>query len=63
MLKIGSILLLFLVGLEYSASELVEAMKGSAKAGVLNLVVNFIPGFAAAFILGWGFVPAMFLGV
>jgi CPA2 family monovalent cation:H+ antiporter-2 len=60
--EIGLILLLFLVGLEYSASELIAALRGSFRAGLLNLVLTFPPGAIAALLLGWGTIPALFLG-
>ena len=60
--EIGLILLLFLVGLEYSASELIAALRGSIRAGLLNLALTFPPGAIAALLLGWGVIPALFLG-
>ena len=46
--EIGLILLLFLVGLEYSASELLAALRSSIRAGVLNLALTFPPGAITA---------------
>lgn len=60
--EIGLILLLFSLGLEYSARELVEAMRSTAAAGGADLVLNFVPGFAAGLLLGWGVVLAVALG-
>jgi K+:H+ antiporter subunit KhtU len=60
--EIGLILLLFMLGLEHSASDLLHALKRTARAGVVDVVLNFAPGFAAGFILGWGVIPALFLG-
>ena len=60
--EIGLILLLFTLGLEYSARELVDALRENATVGVVDLVANFLPGFAAGLLLGWGAVPAVFLG-
>jgi CPA2 family monovalent cation:H+ antiporter-2 len=60
--EIGLILLLFMLGLEYSASELLQTLKRTARAGAVDVSLNFIPGFAAGLILGWGLVPALFLG-
>jgi CPA2 family monovalent cation:H+ antiporter-2 len=57
--EIGVILLLLLLGLEYSAEELVTGMKRSWVAGLLDLVLNALPGAAVALILGWGPVGAM----
>jgi CPA2 family monovalent cation:H+ antiporter-2 len=60
--EIGLILLLFSLGLEYSARELVESLRSTALIGGLDLLLNFTPGFVAGLILGWGVVPALFLG-
>ncbi len=60
--EIGLILLLFTLGLEYSARELVDALRENSAVGVVDLVANFLPGFAAGLLLGWGIVPAVFLG-
>ena len=60
--EIGLILLLFTLGLEYSARELVDALRSNALVGGVDLLVNFAPGFAAALLLGWGPLPALFLG-
>ncbi|HJS27854.1 MAG TPA: cation:proton antiporter [Actinomycetota bacterium] len=60
--EIGLILLLFTLGLEYSARELVDALRSNAFVGGVDLLVNFVPGLAAGLLLGWGIVPAVFLG-
>jgi monovalent cation:H+ antiporter-2, CPA2 family len=60
--EMGLILLLFMLGLEYSAAELVSNLRDSKRATVLNIVANFSPGFAAGLLLGWGWLPAIFLG-
>ncbi|WP_433204882.1 cation:proton antiporter [Dactylosporangium sp. CS-047395] len=60
--KIGVILLLFTLGLEYTAPELVGTLRSSAPAGLADLVLNAAPGVAAALILGWGPVAAVALG-
>jgi len=60
--EIGLILLLFSLGLEYSARELVDALRSTAVTGAMDLILNCTPGFLAAIVLGWGFVPAVFLG-
>jgi len=58
----GAILLLLLLGLEYSAQELFESVKKRKSLGVVDLVVNFIPGAVIALILGWGLLGALTLG-
>lgn len=60
--EVGVILLLFMLGLEYSAAELTAGMRRHAPAGVVDLVLNFTPGFLAGLLLGWGLVAAVFLG-
>lgn len=57
--EIGVVLLLLLLGLEYSAAELVTGLKRSWMAGVLDIVLNAAPGAAVALLLGWGPVGAL----
>jgi monovalent cation:H+ antiporter-2, CPA2 family len=56
------ILLLFILGLEYTAEDVVGSLRSHLGAGVADLVLNFPPGFAAALLLGWGILPALVLG-
>ncbi|MFG2043757.1 cation:proton antiporter [Dactylosporangium sp. NPDC048998] len=60
--EIGVILLLFTLGLEYTAPELVGTLRHNAVAGVVDLVLNAAPGVATALLLGWGPVAAVALG-
>lgn len=60
--EIGVILLLFTLGLEYTAPELVGTLRHNAAAGLVDLVLNAAPGVAVALILGWGPVAAVALG-
>lgn len=60
--EVGVVLLLLLLGLEYSAVELVTGLKRSWTAGIVDIVLNAAPGVAVALILGWGVVGAMVLG-
>ncbi|MDQ3914233.1 MAG: cation:proton antiporter [Actinomycetota bacterium] len=60
--EIGLILLLFMLGLEYTAAELIATLRGHARTGGADLVLNFVPGFAAGLVLGWGVVLAVVLG-
>lgn len=59
--EIGVILLLALLGLEYTAQELVDGLKSSRTAGVLDAVLNALPGAAMALLLGWGPIAAVAL--
>ena len=60
--EIGVILLLLLLGLEYTATELVTGLRRSWMAGVVDIVLNFAPGAVVALMLGWGGVGAFVLG-
>ncbi|MGF0319067.1 cation:proton antiporter [Nocardia fluminea] len=52
--EIGVVLLLLLLGLEYTAGELVTGMRKSWPAGLLDLVLNATPGVIVALMLGLG---------
>jgi CPA2 family monovalent cation:H+ antiporter-2 len=60
--EIGLILLLFMLGLEYTAAELTSTLRTQARVGGIDFLLNFTPGFAAGLILGWGIVLAFVLG-
>ncbi|MCF6523857.1 cation:proton antiporter [Streptomyces sp. JJ36] len=51
--EIGVILLLLLLGLEYSASELVSSLRTQFPSGAVDLVLNATPGAVAGVLLGW----------
>jgi CPA2 family monovalent cation:H+ antiporter-2 len=59
--EIGVILLLVLLGLEYSADELLSNLRSSAPIGLLDAALNALPGAALALLLGWGWVAAVVL--
>ncbi len=59
--EIGVILLLVMLGLEYSASELVGNLRASAPAGVIDMLLNALPGAAFAVLLGWSWQAAIVL--
>ncbi|MDG4834570.1 cation:proton antiporter [Solwaraspora sp. WMMD1047] len=59
--EIGVILLLVMLGLEYSASELVSNLRSAAPAGLLDVLLNALPGAIFALLLGWGWVTALVL--
>ncbi|GAB2713867.1 cation:proton antiporter [Nocardia thraciensis] len=60
--EIGVVLLLLLLGLEYTAAELVTGMRRSWLAGLLDIVANATPGVVVALLLGWGLVGAVTMG-
>jgi K+:H+ antiporter subunit KhtU len=57
--EVGVVLLLLLLGLEYSASDLVLGLRRSWLAGVIDMVLNAAPGALAALLLGWGPLGAL----
>jgi CPA2 family monovalent cation:H+ antiporter-2 len=59
---LGVIFLLLMLGLEYTAEELIGGMRTVAPAGLVDLALNFTPGLVAGLLLGWGVVPSLFLG-
>ncbi|MGH3451500.1 MAG: cation:proton antiporter, partial [Haloechinothrix sp.] len=60
--EIGVVLLLLLLGLEYSATELFTGLRRSWMAGLLDIGLNAAPGAVVALILGWGPIGALVLG-
>ena len=50
---IGVILLLLLLGLEYTADELLGNLRTHAPAGLVDFVVNALPGAAVGLVMGW----------
>ncbi len=59
--EIGVILLLLMLGLEYTATELVDSLKTQYPSGIVDLVLNATPGAVAGLLLGWGPVGALAL--
>ncbi|GAA4871323.1 MULTISPECIES: cation:proton antiporter [Saccharopolyspora] len=57
--EIGVVLLLLLLGLEYSAGELVTGLRRSWPAGLIDIALNAAPGAVVALLLGWGPVGAL----
>ena len=57
--EIGIILLLAILGLEYTAPELFESLHSARTAGILDGVLNALPGAGLALLLGWGPVAAV----
>ncbi len=60
--EIGVLLLLFMLGLEYTGEELKENLRVGLPAGAVDLALNFPPGFIAGLILGWQPLAAVLLG-
>jgi CPA2 family monovalent cation:H+ antiporter-2 len=60
--EIGAVMLLLLLGLEYSGRELVATMKHQWRSGIYDIVLNSLPGIIFGLLLGWGLLGAVALG-
>lgn len=60
--QIGVILLLLMLGLEYSGSELLVALRTNSQVGALDVLLNFTPGVIVGALFGWGLNGALLLG-
>ncbi|MGC4175277.1 cation:proton antiporter [Demequina sp.] len=60
--QIGVVLLLLLLGLEYTPDDLKVGLRTTWKAGIVDAVVNGTPGFAMGLILGWSVTASLLLG-
>src|SRR5215472_15558559 len=59
---LGVLLLLFMLGLEYSGEELKLSLRSGLVAGVGDFLLNFPPGLIAGLMLHWQPMPAVLLG-
>jgi CPA2 family monovalent cation:H+ antiporter-2 len=59
--EIGVVLLLVMLGLEYTARELIGNLRSNAPSGLLDGLLNAVPGAAFGLLLGWGWVAALVL--
>src|SRR5262245_38399765 len=60
--EIGVLLLLFMLGLEYTGEDLKKNLRLGLGAGLADFLLNFLPGLAAGFLLQWKPVAAVLLG-
>lgn len=60
--EIGVLLLLFMLGLEYSGDELKASLRVGFPAGVADFVLNFTPGLMAGLLFRWQWLAAVLLG-
>jgi K+:H+ antiporter subunit KhtU len=60
--EIGVLLLLFMLGLEYTGQQLAQNLRVGFAAGAADFVLNFVPGFLTGSLLGWKILPAILLG-
>ena len=61
--QIGVTLLLFILGLEMNIGELPSIGKVALITGLGQVVITFISGLLISLLIGFGFVPSLFLGV
>jgi len=60
--EIGVLLLLFMLGLEYTGEELQHHLRRGIGPGVVDFILNFPPGLIAGILLGWKPLAAVLLG-
>ncbi len=60
--EIGVLLLLFMMGLEYSGDELRTTLRTGFFGGAIDFLLNFTPGVIAGKLLGWTLLPSVLLG-
>jgi monovalent cation:H+ antiporter-2, CPA2 family len=60
--EIGVLLLLFMLGLEYTGEDLKTNLKSGFLSGVIDFALNFPPGLITGLLLRWGPLPSVLLG-
>ena len=60
--EIGVLLLLFMLGLEYTGEELGHGLRTGLANGAVDFVLNFTPGLVAGVFLRWTFLASVLLG-
>jgi CPA2 family monovalent cation:H+ antiporter-2 len=60
--EIGVLLLLFMLGLEYSGEQLRRNLRGGLSGGAIDLLLNFPPGLIVGLLLGWSPLASILLG-
>ncbi len=60
--EIGVLLLLFMLGLEYTGEQLKDSLQRGLPSGIIDFILNFPPGLIAGLLLGWQTLPAILLG-
>src|SRR3954447_3639442 len=60
--EIGVLLLLFMLGLEYSGEHLTSSLRKGISGAGLDILFNFPPGFIAGMLLGWSPLASVLLG-
>ncbi len=59
--EIGVVLLLLLLGLEYSPQDLRDGLRSTWIASLIDVAANALPGFAAGLLLGWSPTASLLL--
>jgi CPA2 family monovalent cation:H+ antiporter-2 len=59
--EIGVVILLLMIGLEYSPKELIQSLKQNKSTAILDALLNATPGFIAGWLMGWGLTGAFIL--
>jgi len=60
--ELGVLLLLFVLGLEYGAGKLRQSLRSAARPGLVDILLNFTPGFIFGLLMGWRPLPCVLLG-
>lgn len=60
--ELGVLLLLFMLGVEYSGENLTKSLRKGIGGAAIDLLLNFPPGFIAGRILGWSSLASVLLG-
>lgn len=60
--EIGAVLLLFMLGLSYTAKELAESTRGHFKSGLIDFALNAPVGVIAGRIAGWPWSASLLMG-
>lgn len=60
--EIGVILMLLMLGLEFSAHELIDNVRRTAIGGLVDVALNFSPGLIAGLVIGFDPLVAVLLG-
>lgn len=60
--ELGVVLLLFMLGLEYTSNELRASLRAGWPAGLVDLALSFTPGLVTGLLLGWQPLAAALLG-
>jgi CPA2 family monovalent cation:H+ antiporter-2 len=59
---IGGLLMLFMLGLEFTGDELKQNLRTGMPSGLADLLLNFPPGLIAGLLMGWSPLAAVLLG-